>query len=251
MRLTGRVAIVTGAGRGIGRAIALLYAREGAKVVLAARNERQLQVVSEEIAVAGGVSLAATTDVRAKADTERMARQAVERFGRIDILVNNAGVARHNYILDVPEEDYDLTFDVNMKGIFLCTQAVLPRMMEQRAGRIINISSGAGLRGSPRKSVYSASKFAVIGFSDSLAQEVGQYGIAVNVICPGPVATDMRHNSYPLEDPALLPEPGDVADLALFLASDEARTIHNAVIRVAWGPHPIPVNETVTPLEEG
>ena len=243
MKLAARVAIVTGAGRGIGRAIAVAYAREGAKVSLAARTADQLEAVAEEIRALGGEALVVATDVRQKAQVQRLVARTLERFGQVDILVNNAGVARHAYLPDITEEDWDLTFDVNVKGVFLCTQAVLPYMMEQRAGKVINVASGAGLRGTPRRAAYSASKFAVIGFADALAQEIGQYGINVNTICPGPVATEMRSGNYPLERPELLPQPEEVAKLALFLASDDARTVHNAVIRVATGPEPIPVNE--------
>ena len=243
MKLLGRIAIVTGAGRGIGRAIATLYSREGAKVVLVARTQEQLRAVAGEISALGAEVLIVPTDVRDKVQVQQLVAATLERFGRIDILVNNAGVARHGYILDISEEDWDLTFDVNVKGVFLCTQAVLPQMIAQHSGRIINIASGAALHGSAWKSAYSASKFAVLGFADSLAQEVGRYGINVNTICPGPVATEMRRKNYPFEEPSLLPQPEDVAELALFLASDAARTIHNAVIRVATGPEPIPIDE--------
>lgn len=244
VKLEGKVAIVTGAGRGIGLAIARLYAQEGAKVVLAARSRAPLEAAANELASLGGEAIAVPTDVSKKEDAQRLVRAAQARFGHVDILVNNAGVARHNYVLDIPEEDWDLTFAVNVKGAFLCTQAVLPLMMARHSGRIIFVSSGAGLHGSARKSAYSASKHAVIGFADSLAQEVGPYGITVNTIAPGPVATEMRARNYPLEDQSLLPQPEEVAKLALFLASDDARTVHNAVVRVACGPEPIPINET-------
>lgn len=246
MKLEGRVAIITGAGRGIGRATALLFAQEGARVVVAARSAQELDELVAEIEAAGGQAVGVPTDLRDKAQVERLVATALERFGQVDILFNNAGVARHGYIVDITEEDWDLTFDVNVKGVFLCTQAVLPHMISRRSGKIINVSSGAGLRGSAWKAPYSASKFAVIGFSESLAQEVGRYGINVNTICPGPVATDMRSRNYPFEKPELLPQPEEVAKLALFLASDDARTIHNAVVRVATGPEPIPTDERQT-----
>ncbi len=243
MKLKGLVAIVTGAGRGIGRATAGLYAREGAKVALAARSPLELQAVTAEIEDLGGEALAVPTDVRDRAQVLRLVERTRERFGPVDILFNNAGVARHGYLVDITEEDWDLTFDVNVKGIFLCTQAVLPEMIVRHRGNIINVASGAGLRGSAWKVAYSASKFAVVGFSESLAQEVGVHGIRVNTICPGPVATEMRAKNYPFEKPGLLPRAEDVADLALFLASEESRTIHGAVIRVAVGPEPIPTDE--------
>lgn len=246
MKLAGRVAIVTGASRGIGLAIARLYAQEGAKVVLAARGGEALEAAAAELRQAGHEALAVPTDVAVKADAVRLAQVSEERYGRVDVLVNNAGVTRHKLVLDITEEDWDLTFDVNIKGVFLCTQAVLPGMIERRSGRIITVASASALHGSVRRAAYSAAKHAVIGFADSLAQEVGQYGIAVNTIAPGPVATVLRARRYPLEDPALLPQPIEVAKLALFLASDDARTIHNAVVRVANGPEPIQVNESVT-----
>lgn len=246
MRLAGRVAIVTGASRGIGLAIARLYAEEGARVVMAARGGEALEAAASEIRQSGAEALAVPTDVANKEETLRLARTAQERFGQVDVLVNNAGLTRHKLVLDITEEDWDLTFAVNTKGVFLCTQAVLPLMLARRSGRIINVASMSGLVGSVRRAAYSAAKHAVIGFADSLAQEVGPHGIAVNTICPGPVATVLRARRYPLEDPALLPQPIEVARLALFLASDEARTIHGAVVRVATGPEPIAVNESVT-----
>ncbi|MHB0879029.1 MAG: SDR family NAD(P)-dependent oxidoreductase [Anaerolineae bacterium] len=246
MKLAGRVAIVTGASRGIGLAIAKLYAQEGAKVVLAARSGAPLEAAASELRLLGCEAIAVPTDVANKEETLRLAQVTRDHFGQIDILVNNAGVARHKLVLAITEADWDLTFDVNIKGVFLCTQAVLPMMIERRSGRIINVASASALRGSVRRSAYSAAKHAVIGFADSLAQEVGPYGISVNTIAPGPVATDLRARRYPLEDPALLPQPIEVARLALFLASDDARTIHGAVVRVANGPEPIQVNESVT-----
>lgn len=246
MRLQGRVAIVTGASRGIGLTTARLFAQEGAKVVLAARSSTDLEAAAEGLRHAGAQALAVPTDVARKEDTLRLAQLTLEQFGQIDILVNNAGVTRHKLVLDITEEDWDLTFDVNTKGVFLCTQAVLPAMISRRSGRIINVASMSGLRGSVRRSAYSAAKHAVVGFADSVAKEVGPYGIAVNTICPGPVATVLRARRYPREDPALLPQPIEVAKLALFLASDDARTIHGAVVSVATGPEPIQVDESVT-----
>ncbi|NPV08722.1 MAG: 3-oxoacyl-ACP reductase FabG [Anaerolineae bacterium] len=246
MKLEGRVAIVTGASRGIGLATARLFAQEGAKVVLAARSRDDLEAAAADLRQGGAEALAVPTDVTKKEDTVRLAQVTQDHFGQIDVLVNNAGVTRHKLVLDITEEDWDLTFDVNIKGVFLCTQAVLPMMIARRSGRIINVASMSALRGSVRRSAYSAAKHAVIGFADSVAQEVGPYGISVNTIAPGPVATVLRARRYPLEDPALLPQPIEVARLALFLASDDARTIHGAVVRVAVGPEPIPVNESVT-----
>jgi NAD(P)-dependent dehydrogenase (short-subunit alcohol dehydrogenase family) len=243
MKLADRVAIVTGAGRGIGRAISLVYAREGAKVVLADVSEEHLSAVAAEIAAAEGESLAVPTDVRSKAQAQNLAKATLERFGRIDVLANVAGVGRHGNVADLSEEDWDLTFAVNVKGVFFCAQAVLPQMIAQHSGRILNMSSGAGLVAMPWKAAYCASKSAVIGFSASLAEEVGRHGINVNTVCPGPVATELRSRNYPFEDPSLLPQPEDVASLFLFLASDEARTVHNAVIRVANGPEPIRTDE--------
>jgi 3-oxoacyl-[acyl-carrier protein] reductase len=243
MRLAGRVAVITGAGRGIGAAIAEAYAREGARLTLAARTPEQLQQSQSRCQALGAEVLAVPTDVRVPQEARKLVGSALERFGKIDILVNNAGVSRHRHILDISEEDWDITFDVNVKGVFLCTQAVLPHMMQRRAGRIINVASMAAFRGSPRKSAYAASKHAVLGFADSIAQEVGPYGISVNTICPGPVATEMRSANYPYELPELLVQPEEVAHLAVFLASDEARTIHGAAIRVAVGPEPIQTDE--------
>jgi NAD(P)-dependent dehydrogenase (short-subunit alcohol dehydrogenase family) len=186
MKLKEQVGIVTGGGRGIGRAIALTFAREGAHVAVVARTESEIESVAGEVRNLGVRSIAIKTDVSQEDQAEAMVQKVMEEFGRIDILVNSAGVAKHARIQEIQTDIWDLTMNVNLRGIMLCTRAVFRNMTEQRDGYIINISSGAGKHGSSRYGTYSTSKFGVIGFTQSLAAEGRQYGVKASVICPGP-----------------------------------------------------------------
>jgi len=235
VKLKNQVAIVTGSGRGIGKSIALTYAKEGANVVAVARTTSEIEKVAEEIRSMGRKALAIPTDVSVKKQVQAMVQQALDEFGTVDILVNNAGVAIHNYLIDIREEDWDLTMAVNLKGVFLCSQAVFPIMMEKRSGHIINISSGAGKRGSPRYGSYSASKFGVMGFTEAIAAEARQYNIKVCVICPGPVASKMRSDNHPDDDPTKLMMPQDIADMALFVVTQSPRAyVPEVQVRTMW-----------------
>lgn len=235
MKLENQVAIVTGSGRGLGKAIALTYAREGANVVVVARTRSEIENVAEEIRSMGRRALAIPTDVSKKSQVQAMVQQTLDEFGTVDILVNNAGVAIHNYLVDIREEDWDLTMAVNLKGVFLCSQAVFPIMMEKRSGHIINISSGAGKRAGQRYATYSTSKFGVMGFTEAIAAEGRPYNIKVNVICPGPVATKLRAGNHPDDDPAKLMLPQDIADIALFMVTQHPRAyIPEVQVRTMW-----------------
>lgn len=235
MKLKNQVAIVTGSGRGIGKAIALTYAQEGADVVAVARTISEIEKVAEEIRSMGRRALAIPTDVSQKKQVQAMVQQTLNEFGTVDILVNNAGVAIHNYLMDIREEDWDLTIAVNLKGVFLCTQAVFPIMMEKRSGHIINISSGAGKRGSPRFGSYCASKFGVMGFTEAIAAEGRPHNIKINVICPGPVTSKMRAENHPDDDPTKLMMPEDIADMALFIVTQHPRAyIPEVQVRTMW-----------------
>ncbi|MBC8235684.1 SDR family oxidoreductase [bacterium] len=235
MKLRNQVAIVTGSGRGIGKAIALTYAREGADVVAVARTKSEIEELTEEIRSIGRKALAIPTDISQKKQVQAMVQQVLDEFGTVDILVNNAGVAIHNYLMDIREEDWDLTMAVNLKGVFLCTQAVFPIMMEKRSGHIINISSGAGKRGSPRFGSYCASKFGVMGFTEAIAAEGRPHNIKVCVICPGPVTSKMRSDNHPDDDPTKLMMPQDIADMALFLVTQHPRSyIPEVQVRTMW-----------------
>ena len=224
--LENKVAIVTGAGRGAGRAISQRLAREGASVVAVARTKTELDRLAAEIAAANGVCEAVEADVSNPADARRMAAQAVERFGRIDALVNNAGVGGPvSSVEETPLAAWQQTLDVNLTGPFLCSQAVLATMKEQRSGHIIMISSGAGKQGYPNMAAYCASKFGLHGLAQSLAAEVSDLNIRVSTILPGSIA----ETNFSGQRKGWLPRPGakylrpdDIADAILFLLQQPA-----------------------------
>ena len=219
MKLENRVAIITGGGRGIGRATALAFAAEGADIVLAARTDSEISAVAEEVRALGRRVLAIPTDVQHKAAVDTMAAQTLETFGKVDILVNNAGVAIHNPIPKIREEDWDVTMAVNLKGVFLCTQAVFGLMCEQQSGHIVNVSSVSGKYGHVNGGAYCASKFAVVGFTETTNNEGRTHGVKASVVCPGPVDTKMRRDNHPDDVIEHLTLPEDVAALILFLVT--------------------------------
>ena len=223
MKLENRVAIITGGGRGIGRATALAFAAEGADIVLAARTDSEISAVAEEVRALGRRALAIPTDVRHKAAVDAMVAQTLETFGKVDILVNNAGVAIHNPIPKIREEDWDVTMAVNLKGVFLCTQAVFGLMCEQQSGHIVNVSSVSGKYGHVNGGAYCASKFAVVGFTETTNNEGRTHGVKASVVCPGPVDTKMRRDNHPDDVIEHLTLPADVAALILFLVTQPPR----------------------------
>jgi len=202
--LTGKVALVTGASRGIGRAIALALAGQGAGIILAARSAPDLEAVAAEIDSRGGRALVAPCDVRRVGEVKRTMDAALAEYGRLDILVNNAGVAFRRPLVETSEAEFDLTLEVNLKGTFLCCRQAVPVM--EPGGVIVNISSGAGKQGFPELAAYCASKFALIGLTESLAAELTQQAIRVYAVCPGSTDTRMWHSLYPGEEPDLRPE---------------------------------------------
>lgn len=230
MKLKDQVAIITGGGRGIGRATALTFAKEGASIAVVARTESEIKGVVREIQNLGARAIAIATDVSNEDQVEAMVKKVMDEFGRIDILINSAGVAEHAHIQDIKTDVWDLTMNVNLRGIMLCTRAVFRNMMQQQSGYIMNISSGAGKRGSARYGTYSTSKFGVIGFTQSLATEGRQYGIKASVICPGPVATRMRAGNHPGENPEKLMQSQDIADVALFLLAQPKRAYIGEIV---------------------
>ena len=223
MKLENRVAIITGGGRGIGRATALAFAAEGADIVLAARTDTEISAVAEEVRALGRRALAMPTDVQHKTDVDAMVTQTLDTFGKVDILVNNAGVAIHNPIPKIREEDWDVTMAVNLKGVFLCTQAVFAQMCEQKSGHIVNVSSVSGKFGHVNGGAYCASKFAVVGFTETTNNEGRPHGVKASVVCPGPVDTKMRRDNHPDDVLAHLTLPEDVAELILFLVTQPPR----------------------------
>jgi 3-oxoacyl-[acyl-carrier protein] reductase len=217
-KVENKVAIVTGGSRGIGKAIAIALAKKGYNVVICSRNEYELNKTKEEIEKFNVKVLAIKCDVRYYKQVKNLVKKTIEKFGRIDILVNNAGVALKKNVVDMSEEEWDVVIDTNLKGPFLFTKEVLPFMIKQKSGCIVNISSGGGKTGFAEFSAYCASKFGLIGFTESLAKEVKKFGIRVYTICPGPVATKMQEEiagkMYPLIKP-FIQKPEDVAKFVI------------------------------------
>ncbi|MDK2924720.1 MAG: 3-oxoacyl-[acyl-carrier protein] reductase [Bacillota bacterium] len=250
MRLKDKVAIVTGGGsaRGIGRATALTFAREGAKVVVQDINLAGAEAVAAEIRANGGQAIAVGGNVAVRADMEKMAETAVKTFGRIDILAHIAGITQSKKVLDMTNEDWDRIITVNLTGTFNAVKAVLPQMVAQRYGRIVAISSvsakrGGGIFGGAH---YSAAKAGVLGFIKNLAREVAEYGICANSICPGLIDTDItggqmtpeRREELRRDIPlGRLGTAQDVANAVLFLASDESAYLTGEVMDVNGGSH--------------
>ena len=243
--LKDRIAIVTGAGRGIGRAIALALSRDGAQVTVSDVNLASAQSVTTEITARGGKSFAIEIDVSAETQVERLLNTTIVRFSKIDILVNNAGIISTGPILETTAEVWERTHAVNLKSVFLCTKAVLPKMMEQRSGRIINIASVAGKRGGGffGNACYASSKGGVIAFTKGAAREAGPYNITVNAVAPAMISTEMISGMPADKRDSLLKSiplgrSGSVEDVAAavcFLASDGAAFITGEIMDVDGG----------------
>ena len=244
MLLDGRHALVTGASRGIGRAVALALAAEGASVALNfAGNVAAAEAVRDEIERAGGKAILVPADVSDEGAVEAMVKTVAEAFGSIDILINNAGITRDGLLLRMKEADWDAVLNTNLKGVFLCAKAVSKLMMKKRYGRIVNMASVVGLVGNASQANYAAAKAGVIGFTKAMAKEMASRGITVNAIAPGFIHSDMtdilpdkvkeaRLAGIPLGRAG---EPTDVAQAALFLASDQAAYITGQVLQVDGG----------------
>lgn len=255
MKLAGKVAIITGGGKGIGRAIAILFAQEGASVVINGTTQEALEAVAAEIKHSGGQAIAVQADIADEANVTRLIETTLATFGRIDILVNNSGIAGPTAaVVNVKLEDWQRTFAVNLTGAFLCAKHALPTMIAQQSGCILNITSVGGLGGYALRSPYSASKWGMIGLTKTLALEVGRDNINVNAIAPGPVrgpriaavlekrAAEMGLPYEQVEQEMVagtalkrMVENEDIAAMALFLASDEGRNITGETLNISAG----------------
>jgi 3-oxoacyl-[acyl-carrier protein] reductase len=243
LKLAGRVALVTGAAQGIGKAVALLLARNGADIVVSDINLEKAEETANEIKSIGRKALAVKGDVANWNDVERMVEVILEKFAKIDILVNNAGITRDKLVLRMTEEDWDAVLDVNLKGTFHCTKAVVRHMAKQRSGKIVNIASVVGEMGNAGQANYSASKAGVIGLTKTIAREFAQRGININAIAPGYIETPMTEvlpEKAKEELKKLIPmerlgKPEDVAEAVLFLVSEESNYITGHVLNVNGG----------------
>ena len=256
MRLKNKTAIVTGAGRGIGKAIAMALAKEGANIVICDIDLDEAKKVANEIKKMGRESLAIKADVRLKKDVDNLVERTIERFNSIDILASNAGVSSMEYVIEMPEEKWDFNMDINLKGMFLVTQAVARQMIKQKSGKIICTASMAGKGGTPMQAHYNASKHGVIAYVKSLAMELAPYGINVNAVCPGTVKTSMqdrevkwmaekrgagatpeeiREELISFTPLGRLGQPEDIAKVVVFLASNDSSFITGQALNVTGG----------------
>lgn len=244
MLLKGKVAIITGGGSGIGKAITLKFAKEGAIVVIADIDKKKAYDVASEVKSLGGKAMAIQTNVSNKESVGNLVESTIGTFNCVDILVNNAGVLHSTLIEDITEEEWDRVFAVNMKGTFLCSQAVLPSMKKKREGRIINMSSNAGRNGGVSTGLaYAASKASIIGFTYGLAKQIAEYGITCNCIAPGTTQSDMInlftpemiHNIVEAIPLKRLGKPEEIAELACFIASKNGAFMTGAVIDINGG----------------
>lgn len=246
MKLKDKIALVTGSSRGIGRAVALAYAKEGAKVVVNyTSNEKAAKEVAEAIDKMDSQAIAVKADVAKKTEAERLVQAGIDQFGRIDILVNNAGFGRPAMMLKMEEDQWDQVIDIHLKGAFLCAQAAGRHMKEQKSGKIINVSSVAGLVGTVGQINYSAAKGGVLSMTKSMARELARYNVCVNVISLGIVATDMSEKIRSDEKLSEIymnrillrrfAEPEDISPAFVFFASDESNYITGQLLCVDGG----------------
>jgi 3-oxoacyl-[acyl-carrier protein] reductase len=243
LKLADKVALVTGGAQGIGKAVALLLARNGADIVVSDINLEKAEETAKEVQTIGRKALATKVDVAALGDVEKMVEAILAQFGKVDILVNNAGIARDKLILRMTEEDWDAVLNINLKGTFNCTKTVVRHMSKQKSGKIVNIASVVGEMGNAGQGNYAASKAGVIGFTKTIAREFAQRGINVNAIAPGYIETPMTDalpDKVKEELKRLIPldrlgKPEDVAEAVLFLVSESANYITGQVLNVNGG----------------
>jgi 3-oxoacyl-[acyl-carrier protein] reductase len=227
MKLKDKTVIVTGAGRGIGRAIALSVSQQGARLALVARTEKGLRETQKEIRADGGRAICMISDIRDSASVQAMVDEVIRQYQDIDILVNNAGVCFTSDVADCTDAEWEETLQTNLTGVFYCTRAVLPHLITKKSGQIINIVSGAGVHAFPGAAAYCASKFGVMGFSESLLEEVRSHGIRVTVVLPGMVNTGMVRDDRYARFQKIAPE--DVAQAVLYAATSPESTLVSRV----------------------
>lgn len=244
MKLEGKSVLVTGASRGIGREIALEFAREGANIAVNfSGSEAKANETVDEIKAMGREAFAVQCDVSNAESVASMVKETIDRFGKLDVLVNNAGITKDNLIMRMKEEEWDDVININLKGVFLCTKAVTRQMMKQRSGRIVNIASIVGVSGNPGQANYVAAKAGVIGLTKTTAKELSSRNITVNAVAPGFITTDMTEKlteevksemlkQIPL---ARFGEPKDIAKVAVFLASDDSSYMTGQTLHVDGG----------------
>ncbi|MCD7819503.1 MAG: SDR family NAD(P)-dependent oxidoreductase [Lachnospiraceae bacterium] len=234
MLLENKVALVTGAGRGLGKAIAIKLAEEGATALLTGRHQETLEAVKAEIQENGGIADCFCFDVRDWDVVQQSVREMIDHYGKIDILVNNAGISKEMPFLEMPIEIFDEICEMNLRSVMLMMKAVMPYMAEARSGNVINIGSGAALRGLPGSAAYSAAKAGVVCLTQAVGDEVRPLGIRVNAICPGPVDTELFQKSekreYILAAGGDLFQPETVANAAVFLASDQSGCMNSQTL---------------------
>jgi 3-oxoacyl-[acyl-carrier protein] reductase len=243
MRLKDKVAIITGAGRGIGQATAIKFASEGAKVVVCDLSPEWIEETVALCKKAGGDAIGCVADVRDSKSLQAMVETTVKQWGRVDCLVNNAGIVMDAQLKNMTEDQFDKVIDINLRGVFNCTKAVVNQMLAQQSGVILNASSIVGLYGNFGQTNYAAAKFGVIGMVKTWARELGRKGIRANAVCPGFIGTDILKSMpervlHALEEKVpmgRLGKPEEVANIFAFLASDEASYINGAVIEVSGG----------------
>jgi len=243
MRLQNKTAIITGAGNGLGKAAAQLFAKEGANVVIADFSEAEGQKVAKEIEASGGKATFIQVNVAEKESVEQLVKQTIETYGTVDILINNAGIIADGMLHKLSDEDWHKVLDVNLTGVFYCAQAVIPTMLAQGSGRIINTSSVSGVYGNVGQTNYAATKAGVVGMTKSWAKELGGKGINVNAVAPGFIETRMTASvpdNVLDKMKAIVPlkrlgKPEEIANAYLFLASDEASYVNGTVLHVDGG----------------
>ena len=240
----GKVAVITGAGRGIGRAIASRLAADGYQVVVNYRNSlTQVEELITTIQDAGGVAFAVQADISVEAEAKKLLEEAIKQFGRVDVLVNNAGITKDNLVMRMSEEDFDMVIDINLKGTFFCMKQASSIMLKQKSGKIINISSVVGLNGNVGQTNYAASKAGVIGMTKSVARELAPRGITVNAVAPGFIETDMTEKLQDKYKEAMIAgipmkrfgAVEEIAGVVQFLASEAANYITGQVLVVDGG----------------